>query len=451
MKIETMARSARRETREAKDVIPVSRRNLDERQHPFASAREYQRAVVAAKLDRMMAKPFICALDAHRDSVTCLAVAKYASESTVVQALSGSADGELRLWDLAQRCCCTVIDSAHSCARGVTFIDSERFASCGDRFVRLWRIGSGDHLEAWTSDGTLNDVDFGDTYLATASAEGKVEVWRVGGGTTTPVRSYSWRSAGANTYRARWNPAQRVLIASCSRDRSVTLYDVRQPEPAQRCVLASRANCISWNPRDPTTLLCGLESNDSIALDVRSFTKPRLVFRDHVAAVVDIDCSPTGREFTTVSSDRTVRFFSLRGAELGKSRDCYHTHRMHLPSAVRYTADATYVLTASDDANLRLWKTQASTKLGGMASVNKRHQASLDYRHALLVKHRHLPQVRQIARHRNLPKLIKKLKLKQQQHREKARTKLNNRILHSKPGTAQPKQLKSTVVLTETG
>ena len=73
MKIKTVSRSAKKEARDTSDHKYV-RRNLDPSQHPFAAAREHQRAVVAAKLDRMMAKPFVCAMDGHRDALTCLGV-----------------------------------------------------------------------------------------------------------------------------------------------------------------------------------------------------------------------------------------------------------------------------------------------------------------------------------------------------------------------------------------
>ena len=70
--IKVISRSAAKEARDTRDRKLV-RRNLDPGQHPFAAAREHQRAVVAAKLDRMMAKPFICALEGHKDALTALA------------------------------------------------------------------------------------------------------------------------------------------------------------------------------------------------------------------------------------------------------------------------------------------------------------------------------------------------------------------------------------------
>lgn len=40
--------------------------------HPFARARERIRAVNAAKLERMFAKPFVAAMEAHADAVETL-------------------------------------------------------------------------------------------------------------------------------------------------------------------------------------------------------------------------------------------------------------------------------------------------------------------------------------------------------------------------------------------
>lgn len=441
MKIKSLARSARLES--SKDVS--KRRNLDESMHPFASAREYQRALVAAKLDRMMAKPLVGALEGHRDGVTCLSVGKFDSSATVVQAISGSADGELRVWDVAQRKCATTIESGHAtAARGCCWVDNNNFLSCGDRSVKLWR--SGIVGQSWQSDGVLNDVDCGQTkqYFATCSAEGKVQMWSF---EAALVRTYSWRGAGVNVYRARWNPGDPALLASCARDRSVTLYDSRLKEPAKRVVMSSRSNCLAWNPRDPTTLICGMESGSAAAFDIRKMARPRTVFNDHVGALVDLDVAPTGREFATVSADRTVRIFHLRGPDVGKSRECYHAQRMQSLAAVRFTADAGYLLTASDDTSIRLWKSHASVKLGGMSTVNKREKDSLDYRKSLLDKHRHLPEVKRILKHRNLPKMIKKLKLRQQQHREKAKRKLENEIRHSDAATTTTKDRKAAAGL----
>lgn len=70
------------------DPTPKSR-NLDPLMHPFARARERTRALNAAKLERLFAKPFVGNLDGHVDAVETLA-RKPGSLTTIA---SGSWDG----------------------------------------------------------------------------------------------------------------------------------------------------------------------------------------------------------------------------------------------------------------------------------------------------------------------------------------------------------------------
>jgi DDB1- and CUL4-associated factor 13 len=72
------------------DPIPISR-NLNPLMHPFARARERIRALNAAKMDRMFAKPFVDSLGGHLDGVEAL-VRQPGSLTTIA---SGSWDGGL--------------------------------------------------------------------------------------------------------------------------------------------------------------------------------------------------------------------------------------------------------------------------------------------------------------------------------------------------------------------
>ena len=68
---------------------------------------------------------------------------------------------------------------------------------------------------------------------------------------------------------------------------------------------------------------------------------------------MDLDYAPTGKHFVAGAYDRTVRIF---GADQGHSVDVYHTKRMQRIFAVKWSADNKYVLTGSDEFNVRLWK-----------------------------------------------------------------------------------------------
>ena len=76
-----------------------------------------------------------------------------------------------------------------------------------------------------------------------------------------------------------------------------------------------------------------------------------------MSAVMDVDYSPTGREFVAGSYDRSVRIFAHNG---GHSREVYHTKRMQRVFAVRFSGDASYIFSGSDDMNLRVWKVRWS-------------------------------------------------------------------------------------------
>lgn len=73
MKIKALTRSMDAHAPARKGDAPIVSHNLDPAMHPFSKPREYTRAVNAAKLDRMHAKPFVNALEGHVDGVYCLA------------------------------------------------------------------------------------------------------------------------------------------------------------------------------------------------------------------------------------------------------------------------------------------------------------------------------------------------------------------------------------------
>ena len=93
----------------------------------------------------------------------------------------------------------------------------------------------------------------------------------------------------------------------------------------------------------------------------------------------------------TGSYDRTVRIWRT---DSGKSREVYHTKRMQRVFTVKFTGDAKYVLTGSDDANVRIWKAVASAPLGRQTPAER---AAADYRNTLTKRFAHMPDVRKIA------------------------------------------------------
>ena len=143
--------------------------------------------------------------------------------------------------------------------------------------------------------------------------------------------------------------------------RSIILYDTREVGPVRKVVMNLKTNVIAWNPMEAMVFTAANEDYNLYTYDVRKLGRPVMVLMDHVSAVVDVDYSPTGKELVSGSYDKTVRLWS---ADQGRSRDIYATKRMQRLTCVAWTLDNKYVLSASDEMCIRLWKARASEKLG---------------------------------------------------------------------------------------
>jgi len=53
-----------------------------------------------------------------------------------------------------------------------------------------------------------------------------------------------------------------------------------------------------------------------------------------------------------------------------QSRDIYHTKRMQRLTTVLWSLDNKFILSASDEMNIRIWKANASEKLGAVSAFS---------------------------------------------------------------------------------
>lgn len=68
--------------------------------------------------------------------------------------------------------------------------------------------------------------------------------------------------------------------------------------------------CLSFNPIEPINFTVGNDDSNCYSFDMRKMDKAKVIHKDHIAAVTDIDYAPTGREFVTGSFDKTIRIFN---------------------------------------------------------------------------------------------------------------------------------------------
>jgi WD repeat and SOF domain-containing protein 1 len=272
-----------------------------------------------------------------------------------------------------------------------------------------------------------------------ATAGAQLDIWNHN--RSQPVNSFSW---GSDTViSVRFNPGEPNLLATSASDRSIAIYDLRMSSPARKVIMQTKTNSIAWNPMEPLNFTAANEDGNCYSYDTRRLDEAKCVHRDHVSAVMDIDYSPTGREFVTGSYDRTIRIFPYNG---GHSREIYHTKRMQRVFCAKFSCDGLYVISGSDDFNVRVWKSKASEQLGVVLPREKRKH---EYHEAVKNRYKHLPEIKRIVRHRHLPRPIFRARELMRTMNESARNKEARRKTHSAPGSIVTKPLRKRRIVKE--
>ena len=441
VKIQSIARSTEANTRERSGDRFVVRRNPDPVLHPFERAREYVRALNATKLDRMFAKPFVANLEGHRDGIYALSTDPHSLHTVV----TGSADGDLRVWDLRRQKCAQVAKQAHkSFIRAVAMAPMKPgvfLSGSDDHFIKMWKYNSEEQvgdvqlMMTFETDEVVHSLDHHrkEPYFMSAGGAGVLE-WHHDRSESTRT----FRFTANDSYSAlRINPSQGDLfVAAGTADRSIVIGDRRMAMPVTRSVLATRTNALAWNPMLPFTFAAANDDRKAYAFDMRRLNKPLNIYVDHVAAVMSVDYSPTGQNLVTGSYDKTLRIFDAKAPMITvHSSDVYHTMRMQRIWSVRYSSDSAYLLSGSDDGNLRLWKANAAQPLGALSA---RESTALAYRQKLTERFAEMPEIKRISRHRHLPKEIKSRARTERIHNDSQKQKAERRIKHSKSGENLP-------------
>ncbi|VDL82848.1 unnamed protein product [Nippostrongylus brasiliensis] len=367
MKVKMISRNSDDYQRETnKDIYKVVR-NWNAPQDPFRAQTEYTRALNATKLERVFAKPFVASLDGHVEGVHILA--KHPRISIDVAAgnsfVTVGQDCTINRWRLPHTSnavggvICDQVDSISldGVPHAVSHLaNSSDFVTCGDG------------VSVWDAQGNK-----------------KIREYHVGHDTVHVIRA---------------NPIEEALMVGASSDRSVFVLDTRQATVLKKSTMKLRPNMVAWNPIEAFTFAVASDDYNLYTFDLRYLDQPKYVHSGHTAAVVDLDFSPTGQEIVSGSFDRSVRIFK---ANESRSRDIYHTKRMSNVLSVLYSMDSKFVLSGSNEMNVRVWKARAAEKLGPLAP---REKAAFEYSEKLREQFKEHPEVRRIARHRNVPRSI---------------------------------------------
>ncbi|KAJ7616383.1 WD40 repeat-like protein [Mycena polygramma] len=425
------------------DPTPTSR-NLDPLMHPFARARERTRALNAAKMDRMFAKPFIASLEGHVDAVEVLAK----QPGSVTTVASGSWDGGVIVHHLARRSQLLHAPQAHKGkVSGVCFSREGRLLSCGvDKNIKLWSVENSQTeapqpVSVFTGKSAFNSIDHHNSDPLFATASNLVQIWDET--KSLPVSNLTFPTSTETINSVRFNLSETSVLASIGSDRTFTLYDIRTGKAERRVVMQMSSNALSWSPTFPTTVLLASEDHNLYTFDIRHLAAPSQIYKGHVAAVMSCDWAPTGLEFVSGGWDRTVRIWK---DGRGHSPEVYHTKRMQRVSSALFTQDARFVLSGSDDGNVRIWKAKAAERMG---VVTARERAAIEYRDSLKDRWKTDAEVGRVVRSRHIPRPVYQASKLKRTMLEAARVKDERRRKHTRAGAQKPKAERKKLVVVE--
>ena len=102
------------------------------------------------------------------------------------------------------------------------------------------------------------------------------------------------------------------------------------------------------------------------------------------------------------------------------------------------------VFSGSDDGNIRLWRAKASARQGVKSAALRQ---KLQYDDALKERYKHMPEIRRIARHRHMPKQVKKAGEIKKEELKSIKRREENERRHTKKGQTRRKAEREKMVL----
>nr|CAD7428415.1 unnamed protein product [Timema monikensis] len=154
--------------------------------------------------------------------------------------------------------------------------------------------------------------------LATGDCKRDIHVWNPSEGGTWLVDQRPLIGHVASVEDVQWSPNERNVLASCSVDKSIRIWDTRSA-PNQACKLTasnahdSDVNVISWNRNEPF-IASGGDDGVVHIWDLRQFQSesPVATFKHHIEPVTTVEWHPTeATVFASGGADNQVALWDL--------------------------------------------------------------------------------------------------------------------------------------------
>lgn len=307
------------------------------------------------KRERETGGKFLKRFTGHKDSIMSINIHPIISNLF----LSGSSDGNIRLWLNNKRKSIYSFqpNSSKILDLSVDF-RGKQFLSCsGDGTIGIWNFSNPKkrgkiYLSKSENFKTIKSFP-GDFFFATGGKE--LIMWDQKN--FRPIQRLMWGVGSIS--KIDFNKNEPNLLSSLCCDRSIIIYDLRIKNPIKKIFLEMMSNDISWNPGVSHDFVVANENSNIYTFDLRNIIKPKKIYKDHVMSVNCLEHGSAGDSLLTGSSDTTARLYNLK---VDRLVNVFYSERMKRILDIKFLLDQNFFLTGSDDSNLRIWKKNNSQK-----------------------------------------------------------------------------------------
>ena len=288
-------------------------------------------------------------LEGHTDAVRSVA---FSPDGGMLA--SGSFDGTIKLWNVANGDLINTLEGHEEAVRGVAFSpDGKRLASASfDQTVNIWSLPNGELLHSFHAHAaSINKILFTpgkDNTIATASLDNSIRIWDIetgemvaeladgheegilsiayspdgallaSGGVDHLIRIHdidgnllSFMGSHANyVYDLAFSPAGDVL-ASASIDTNIGLWDPQSGEQIR--LLEEHQGAVQTIAFSPNGELLASGASDGVIMLWNPEQKIPLTTLDaHERGVLSLAFSPNGKWLASSSADQTVRLWQVK-------------------------------------------------------------------------------------------------------------------------------------------
>ncbi|XP_043525298.1 glutamate-rich WD repeat-containing protein 1 isoform X2 [Frieseomelitta varia] len=180
--------------------------------------------------------------------------------------------------------------------------------------------------------------------LASGDCKGNIHIWHFSNSNNSAIWHVDQRPYNSHAPHSvediQWSPNERHVLASCSVDKSIKIWDTRA-NPQSACILTASGthtadvNVISWNRKENQFLISGGDDGLLCMWDLRQFgpngSSPVAIFKQHTAPITTVEWHPQDANvFASGGADDQIAQWDL-SIEPEQSKEIEYNELKELP------------------------------------------------------------------------------------------------------------------------